>query len=168
MDLGADHAPHFGFGHLPMQGIRDHQVDIVHTVVGEHLQHHFERGLPDVRGRHRRQRQADVVESDGDPHPRAELGVERVAAERVVQGVPDRAARVRQAPDGGRGIDHPGPHRKMLFEKILPVVQNPGRRILLDEDDVRIGLVAQGGSHPEGTLGETISEPGRGSVGSGQ
>ena len=98
VDRGAHHPPHFRLGHLPVEAVGDDEMHVVHAVIAEHFEDHFERDLPDIRSGHRRKREADVVERDGDPHSRPELGVERVAAERVVDGVADRAARVGQPP----------------------------------------------------------------------
>ena len=147
VDRRADHAPHLGLGHLPVERVRDDEVDIVHAVVAQELEHHLERRLAHVRRRHRRQRQADVVESDGHPHPGSELRVKRVAPERVVQRVADRASGIRESPDRRRRVDHPGAHREALLEEILPAVQHARGRVPLEEDDVRIGPVAEGRSH---------------------
>src|ERR1051325_2325073 len=57
-----DHALHFPLGHLPVQGIGDDDVNVVDAVSREHVEHDLENRLTNIRRRHWRQRQTDVVD----------------------------------------------------------------------------------------------------------
>ncbi len=106
VDPVADGVAQLGFGHAPVQGQGADQHHVVHPGGGRQVQHRFDDPLAVVGSLHRRQRQRDVVEGDGEPHAREQqLRQRRAVAERVEQGVPDgvvgilerrRAARARR------------------------------------------------------------------------
>ncbi len=52
-DFTTHHPAHLGFGHLPMEGVGNDDVDVVDAVVGQKLEHYFERGLTGIGGHHR-------------------------------------------------------------------------------------------------------------------
>ena len=117
--------------------------DVVDPVVAQQLEHHFEGGLACVRGHHRRQRQADIVERDGHFHAGLELRVQRVAAERVVDGVADGASGVRQALDGRLGVNNPSADREVLLPEVFPEMNQAWRRVGVDLHRARVELTSQ-------------------------
>ena len=80
--------------------------------------------------RHRRQRQADVVDRDGDAHARHQLRVQRIGVERVVERVADRRARVGQPLDGRLGVDDARADRQVFQQQILAREQDARRRVV--------------------------------------
>ena len=79
----SDHAANLVLGHPPMQRGGDDQVDIVHSVIGQGLEHHVEHPLAQVGALHWGQRQADVVDRDRHAHVGIELGEERIGILRM-------------------------------------------------------------------------------------
>ena len=71
-------------GHAPVDRRGDDDLDVLDPVVGEELEDDGEHALARVGPAHRRQRHRDVVDRDDDLHPRAQLRVQRIAAEGVV------------------------------------------------------------------------------------
>ena len=53
VDLGPHHAAHLRLRHLPVERVRDYDVDVVDAVILEQLENDFERRLPRVRCDHR-------------------------------------------------------------------------------------------------------------------
>ena len=88
-DPCADASSHLSCGHPPVYGSRDDDVDIFDSGSGQHAQEDLERGLPDVRQFHHRQRQRNVVYRYGDLHPGLEQRPQRGHVLRMVDGVPD-------------------------------------------------------------------------------
>ncbi len=129
-----DHALHFPLGHLPVQGIGDDDVNVVNSVSGKHVAHDLENRLANVRRRHRRQRQTDVVNRDGDTHSRFELCKERVATKRVIQGVTDRSLTIRQTFDRWIRIKNTRSDRQVFENKVFTRRHNARRAIAIDVD----------------------------------
>jgi hypothetical protein len=107
-------------GHLPVQRVGDDDVDVVDPVGVEQLQQDLDDGLTHVGRDHRGQRQADVVDGDGDPHPGHQLRVERVGPQRVVQRVADRGAGIGEPFDRWLGINHPRPMGRSSSKRSSP------------------------------------------------
>ena len=144
--LLAHHPPHLRLGHLPVQAVRDDDVHVVDAVRVELLEQDLDDGLPDVREHHGRQRQRDVVDGDRDAHPRLELRVERVRAERVVERVADGGARVGQPLDGRLRVDDARPDRQVLEQEVLAREEDARRGVAVDVDDLVVFLVARHGA----------------------
>ena len=94
-NLLPDHALHFPFGHLPVQGIGDDDVYVVYAVSGEHVEDDLENALTNIRRSHRRERQADVVNRHGDAHPGFELSEQRITVMRVIECITNSRLTVR-------------------------------------------------------------------------
>ena len=86
----ADHPANLILGHAAMQRIGDNQVNVVNAIIGQRLQHHVKHPLAQVGALHLRQRQADVVDRDGDAHVGVELREERVGVFGMQQRVANR------------------------------------------------------------------------------
>ena len=67
-----------------MQRVRDDDVNVIDAMAGKHVYHDLEHRLADVRGRHRRERQADVVHGDSDAHAWLELSEQGIATVRMI------------------------------------------------------------------------------------
>ncbi len=78
-----------GLGHAPVQRQGGDDVHVVHAGVGGEVEHRLDDALADVGAAHRRQRQRDVVEGDGELHAREEQRRQRIAVDRVEQRVAD-------------------------------------------------------------------------------
>ena len=134
-DPRPDHALHFPLGHLPVQGIGDDDVNVVDAVTGEHVEHDLEHRLANVGRRHRRQRQTDVVNRDGDAHARFELRKQRIAAERMIERVTDGSFTIRQTFDRRVRIDHTRSDRQVFENEVFAGRHDARRAIAIDVDD---------------------------------
>ncbi len=70
-------------GHAAVQAERGDQVDVLDTRLGGHVDDLLHDQLSDIRGRHGRQRQRQVVEGDGQLHATPEQRLQRVVLERL-------------------------------------------------------------------------------------
>ena len=140
VDLVTHHPAHFRFRQLPVERVRNDDVGVVDAVVGQKLEHHLERGLTGIGSHHRWQRQADVIDGDGHLHARLQLRVERIAAERVIDGVADRTARVRKSLYRRLRVDHPGADREVLFPKVFAKMNDSRRGIGVDVNRTGVEL----------------------------
>jgi hypothetical protein len=111
-------------GHPAVQRVRRDQLDVVDAGVGGHLQHLLDDALTHVGLAHRRQRERDVVEGDGQPHPGAQQLGQRLAALRVQQRVADRALDVGQPGQRLRRVDDAGAGREALQPEALALVHH--------------------------------------------
>ena len=152
VDLLARHALHLRRGHAPMRRAeRDDDVHVVDPVRVEDLDENLEHGLPDVGRGHGRQGQTNVVHRDGHAHAGRKLGIQRLAVERMVDRVADSGAGIGQALDGRLGVDDPGADGQILAQDVGAREDDPGRRVLVDVDDLVVFLVA--GHGPTQRLG---------------
>ena len=111
VDPVADGVAQLGFGHAPVQGQGADEHHVVDPGRGGHVEHGFDDPLAVVGALHRRQRQGDVVEGDGEPHAR------RTAAPAAGAQSPSgwsRASRMASSGsssgvEGLGGVDDPGP-----------------------------------------------------------
>ena len=91
----ADRVPELGLGHAAMQGEGGDQVDVVDAGLRGDVEHGLDDALAHVGAAHGREREADVVEGDGELHPRLQ---ERSQRSGVAEGVLERG------PDGRVGV----------------------------------------------------------------
>ncbi len=131
-------------GHAPVQRERGDQHDVVDARLGRHVEHGLDHHLADVGRLHRRQRERDVVEADGELHAGAEQRRQRVAvADGVEQGVADgpvgvldrlRSARGRRStrlPSGSVSRVKPSPFQNSVGGVDLSTSSTkPGRRLI--------------------------------------
>ena len=103
VDAVADGVAQLGLGHAAMQGEGGDEVDVVDAGLGGEVEDGLDDALADVGPAHLRQRQADVVEGDRQPHPGEQQGAQRLGIDRVVEGVADRRGRRRRWPGSGSG-----------------------------------------------------------------
>ena len=85
----------FRLRHSTVQRERSDKLHVVDSGGGREFEHRFDDALTDVGSLHRGQRKGDVVECDGELHPRLEQRSERFA---VTNGIHQRMA------DGGVGV----------------------------------------------------------------
>ncbi len=134
-DLLSDHPLHFPRGHLPVQGIRDDDVDVVNAMTGEHVQHDLQHRLTNVGRGHGRQRQTDIVNSDRYFHARLKLSEQWIATERMIQRVADRGFTIRQSFDWRIGIKDPRPNGNVFENKVLARRHDARRAVAVDVND---------------------------------
>ncbi len=108
-------------GHAAMKRSGDHQVDVVDAVIGQRLEHLIEQPLANVRPAHLRQRQAKVIDRDGDAHVGIELREERILIFRMEQGVANRLIGIGQRVERRRRINHARTDRQLLEQELLAV-----------------------------------------------
>ena len=98
-------------------------------------QHDLENRLANVRRRHRRQRQADVVNCDRHSHSRLELSEEWIASVRMIQRVANRGFAIRQTFDRRVGIQHPRSDREIFENEVLTGRHDSRRAVAIDVDN---------------------------------
>ena len=131
-----------GLGHAPVQGEGGDEVDVVDAGRGRQVEHRLDDPLAHVGPAHRGQRQADVVEGDGELHPRLEQRAQRRGvAERVVEGVADGGVGVVEGVERLAGVEHAAAAGRQLLEpEPLAVVEEDRRGRAVDvEDEPRTG-----------------------------
>ena len=133
-DPRPDHSLHFPLGHLPVQGIGDDDVNIVDAVTGEHVEDDLEDRLANVRRRHRRQRQTDIVNSDSDAHSRLELGKQRIAAERMIERVTNGGFAIRQTFDRWIRVENARSDRQVFKDEVFAGRHDARRAVAIDVD----------------------------------
>ena len=116
-------------GHPAVQGQRRDQVHVVHPGRGRHVEDLLDDPLADVGAPHRRQRQRDVVEGDGQLHAGPQQRRQRIGVERVQQGVADGCFGIGQPLEGlGRVDDPAAARRQSLQAETLAVMEQDRRR----------------------------------------
>ena len=107
VDPVAERVAQFELVHPAVQRERADDVDVVDAGVRGHGQHLLHDALTDVGPLHLRQRQAHVVERDGQLHPGEQQRRQRVHVDRVEQAVADGAVDVVDRVVRFGGVDHP-------------------------------------------------------------
>jgi hypothetical protein len=143
VDPVAEGVAQLGLGHPAVQGEGGDQDDVVDAGGGGEIEDGLDHPLTDVGTAHLRQRQADVVEGDGELHPRLEQRRQRVVVERVQQGVADRPVDVVDRVERLGRVDHPAAVGGELFEAepLAPPEQGGRGRAVDLEDESRAGHV---------------------------
>ena len=133
VDAVAEGVAELGLGHPPVEGQGHDEGHVVHAGLGRHVEHLLDDHLADVGPLHGRQGQRDVVEGDGQFHPRAQQGGQRVpVAHRVGEGRADGGRRVGERIDGLGGVDDPAALGQPLEAEPLAVPEQRGRRGAVD------------------------------------
>ncbi len=136
-------------GHAPVDRRGDDDLDVLDAVIGEELEHDGEHALADVGPAHGRQRERDVVDRDDDLHPGPQLGVERIAAEGVVDRVADGRVDVLEGVDGRPRVDDARADGQVDLEDLVAAEDGPRRAALLDRDDERVIAAGRAGAGDE-------------------
>ena len=131
----ADHPANFTLRHAAMERGRDDQMNVVHAVIRERLQHRIEHPLAQIRAAHLRQRQADIVDRDRDAHVGIELREQRIGVERMEQGVTDRRVGIGQRIERRRRIDHAGAGGQLFEHEVFAVRDQTTFRAPVKRDD---------------------------------
>ena len=127
-DAVAQGVAQLGVGHAAVQRQRGDEHDVVDAGFGGELEHLLDHQLAYVGAAHGRQGQRDVVEGDGERHPRAQLGPQRRGvAERVLEGVADGADGVLERVDRLGRVQDPAAHREALEAEPLAVPEQRRR-----------------------------------------
>ena len=100
VDAVADGVAQLVLGHAAVQGERGDEVDVVDAGRGGQVEHGLDDALAHVGPAHRRQRQGDVVERDGELHARRGAARAGVASRRA--GCRGRGGSRRRGPRGRR------------------------------------------------------------------
>ncbi len=137
-DAVADDVAHLLGRHPPVDRRGDDDLDVLDAVVGEELEDDGEHALAHVGPAHRRERQRDVVDGDDDLHPRAQLRVERIAAEGVVEGVADGRVDVLERVDGRARVDDARADGQVDLEDLVAAEDGARGASLLERDDERV------------------------------
>ncbi len=103
-------------------------------MTGEHVTNDFENRLADVRRRHRRQRQTDIVDSDCHTHSRLELREEWIAAKRVIEGVTNGGFTIGQTFDRRVRVENARSDRYVLENEVFPGRHDARRAVAIDVD----------------------------------
>ena len=90
--------------------------------------------LADIGRCHRRQRQADIVNSNSHAHSRLELCEQWIATERVIQCVTNGSLTIRQALDRWIGIENARSDRDVFQDEVFTGRHNARRAIAIDVD----------------------------------
>ena len=142
VDTVADRVAQLRLGHPAVQRERRDEVDVVDAGRGRQVEHRLDHPLAHVGPAHRREREADVVERDGELHARLEQRPQgRRVAERVVEGVADGGVGILEGVERLAGVQHAGATGRQLLEpEALAVVEEDrwGRAVDL-EDEPRTG-----------------------------
>ena len=150
----ADGVAQLGLGHAAVQGQRRDEVHVVDPGRRGQVEHGLDHPLPHVGPAHRGQRQADVVEGDGELHARLEQRAQRGrVAERVVQRVADGGVGIVERRERLAWVEHAGAAGGQLLEpEPLAVVEEDrwGRAVDLEDEPGRgirrcLSLVPTGG-----------------------
>ncbi len=136
----ADGVAQLGGGHPAMQRQGGDELDVLDTGAIRALDDLLDDLPADVGRAHRRQRDGQVVERDGQPHPRPEERVERIEPERRVQRRGDRAGHVGQRGHRRRRAHDARADRKALEPQLLTRVEEGRRRVLGDLGDAGVAL----------------------------
>ena len=138
VDAVADGVAQLGLGHAAVQGQRRDEVHVVDPCRRGEVEHGLDHPLPHVGPAHRGERQADVVEGDGELHARLQQGAQRGGvAERVVQRVADRGVGIVEGRERLGRVQHPGaPGWQLLESEPLAVVEEDrwGRTVDLEDE----------------------------------
>ena len=118
-----------------MQRVRHDELDVVDAGPGGELEDVLHHPAPDVRRLHRRQRQRDVVEGDGEAHTPAQQAPQRLPAGRMLQGMVDGGIDVLDPRQGLRGVDDPAAEGQAFEAEPLAVMEQQRRRPLVDLQD---------------------------------
>src|SRR4051812_28521275 len=100
------------------------EVNVLDALRVRLLQHLLDNQLPCVRPLHRREREGEVVEGDGEPHAGEEQLMQRLHVHRLQQRPLYRHVRVGQRLDRSGRVDHPRPLRQLLIVKTIPRVEH--------------------------------------------
>ena len=142
VDAVADGVAELGLGHATVEREGRDEVHVVDTGGGGQVEHGLDDALADVGPAHRRERQADVVERDGQLHARLEQRVQRGrVAERVVEGMADGGVGILEGLERLGRVEHAAATGGQLLEpEPLAVVEEDrwGRAVDL-EDEPRTG-----------------------------
>jgi hypothetical protein len=126
----------FFFGHAAMQGQRRHQLHVVNTGLGGHVEHRLDHHLTDVGRLHRRQRERDVIEADRELHARTQKGGEGVTvAQWMEQGIADGAIGILDRLHGLGGVNDATALGQRLEAELLSVPEEGRWRRLVDFED---------------------------------
>ena len=128
----ADGPADLGGGHPAVQRVGDDQFDVVDAGFGRPGQDRLDDALADVGQPHRRQRQADVVERDGELHARAQQFAQRRGVDRRVERGFDRGCRVVEAGKDLRRVDDAGAEREAFEAQALAGVHEQRRGSFVD------------------------------------
>ncbi len=131
----ADDVPQLGRRHPPVQRVGRDDLDVVDPGLGGHGQHLLDDALAHVGRAHRRQRQRDVVEGDGQAHAGEELAGQRVVVDRVQERVADRRVGVGHRRQRLGRVDHPRAQRELLEAEAETLVHHQRRRAVVDLQD---------------------------------
>ena len=133
VDAVAQGVAELGFGHPSVEGQGHDQGHVVHAGLGRHVQDLFDDHLADIGPLHGRQGQRDVVEGDGQLHPRPQEGGQGVAvAHRMGEGRADGRRRIWERIDGLGGVDDPAALGETFEAEPLAVPEQRGRRGAVD------------------------------------
>src|SRR6185436_19775565 len=114
--------------------VGDDDVDIIDAVAREHVQNDLEDRLANVRRGHRREWETDVVNCDGDAHARFELSKQRIATERVIQGVTNGSFAIGETFDRRIRIEHTRSNRQVFEDEVFAGRHDARRTIAIDVD----------------------------------
>ena len=113
-----------------MQTESGDEVHVIDPGFGRKVKDRLDDPLTGIGPLHRRQRQRDVIERDGQLHAGRQQRRQRVIIDRVEQRLADRAVRVLQTVERLARIDHPAPtDRQLLHAEALAVVEKDGWRL---------------------------------------
>ena len=122
--------------HAAVQAERGDQVHIVDTGFSDKVEHCLDHSLAVVGALHLRQRQADIVERDGQLHTREQQRGQRVLVDRVQQGMTDCPVDVLDRIERLRWVDHAAATGGQLFEaETLTAPEQDRRRGAIDIED---------------------------------
>ena len=133
------------------------EVDVIHAFFGKGLEDCFDDALTDVGSGHGREGQGDVVEGDGDLHPRPDGFRQGVLAQGVFQGVTYSSIGVFDGGEGGWGVDDSGPDRQLLISEGLAVVHEKPLPGLLHPFDQTALIYFQSNTFMSGILGASVT-----------
>ena len=106
-----------------MEGVGDQELDVVDAGPGGPLEDVLEDAAPDVRGLHLGERQGDVVEGNGQPHPAVQQGGERLGAVGVVQRPVDGGVDVLDPRERLGRVDDPAAEGEPLEAEPLTLME---------------------------------------------
>ena len=124
----ADHPLDLRGVHPTVQRGGHDQLHVLDARPSRHLDHVLQDPLPDVRGRHGRKRDRDVVDRDRELHPGAqEVGQRLRVSHRMAQRMLDRAVHVADPGKGIGRVHHARAEGELLHAEALPLVHQQGR-----------------------------------------
>ena len=133
----ADRVAQLVLGHAPVQGEGGDDLDVVDAGGGRRVEHRLDDALAHVGLAHLREREADVVEADGELHVGEEERGQRLrVAQRILERSGDRAVDVLHPRKRFRGVDDPATAcGKLLEREALAVVEQDRWGGAVDVDD---------------------------------